>query len=178
MPVVSSSRTGTGGRGAATSGVPERAILRPPGSCYVPSMRERGEGSAGHRRGWLTRGRRIEGVCCAVLLGAVQLAAIASLAACANSDDSRRAAVQSESSRPQQVVQRIEPAPSAAPSAGADVPRSSNAGETHAEPAANAPATNGAAPRAAERDQRVSAQAVTAKHVEAELNRLEAELMK
>ena len=172
MPVVSISRTGTGGRGAATSGVRERAILRPPGSCYVPSMRERGEGSAGHHRGWLTRGRRIEGVCCAVLLGAVQLAAIASLAACANSDDSRRAAVQSESSRPQQVVQRIEPAPSAAPSAGAEAAPSE---PTRAEPAAKAAsATNGAAPR----DARVSAQAVTAKHVEAELNRLEAELMK
>jgi hypothetical protein len=172
MPALSSGRTGTGWTRAATYRVRVAAIQCSSGSCYVRSMRERGEGSAGRRRGWLTRGRRIDGLCRAVLFGGMLLGATASLAACANSDDSATRVVQAESSRPQQVVQRIEPALGVAPSAGADAAR---AEQTHAEPAAKAAsATNGAAPR----DARGSAQAVTAKHVEAELNRLEAELMK
>jgi len=109
-----------------------------------------------------------------VLLGRFVIFAAVSLGACAHSDDSAaRVAVQTESSRPEQVVQRIEPAPSAVQPASADAARAGNEAATHAEPATNGGPTP--APSAA-RDPRASGQTVTAKHVEAELNRLEAEL--
>jgi hypothetical protein len=166
--------------------VHRRAILPLSGSGYVGLMCARGEGrgervaAAGAPRTLLfEESRRFEGSRASqrgrrgrwlgVLLSCLGFAGLA----CANPSNGSEAGhavspsgpAPSQQAVPQQVVQRIAPANPAPPSLSG-TPRT---------PSATAGATGGAAPRA-ESAQAAAAETVTAKHVEAELNRLEAEL--
>lgn len=128
-------------------------------------MRERGEGRVeqlvtswqGPRRRWL-------GPFLSLASGALMATACANPS---NSSEAGRMPSQSEPGKPQQVVQRIAPTPApAAPNA--------TAGST-----AGPPPNGGAGPKEADERgaaARPGAETLTAKHVEAELNRLEAEL--
>jgi hypothetical protein len=91
---------------------------------------------------------------------------------CANSDAGSRVAAKAAVAGPEQVVQRIEPAPVAA----APVAPASPAPPSPAAVASGAAAA--ATPEAAKSPSEPppSAEPITSKHLEAELNRLEAEL--
>jgi hypothetical protein len=89
-----------------------------------------------------------------LLLAGLLAASVAISGGCAHSSDAEsRVAAKAEPARPEQVVQRIEPAP-----------------ESTASAAKNAAASS------AERPVVVKGGSSSAKHLEAELNRLEAEL--
>jgi len=85
---------------------------------------------------------------------------------CFNSDADGRIAAKATLSGPQQVVQRIEPAPaSAALSSGKSAPGAAASG-----------AAASSQREAAKSEPPANAEPITSKHLEAELNRLEAEL--
>jgi len=101
---------------------------------------------------------------------------LAAASGCSNSDAGSRVAAKAMVSGPQQVVQRIEPGPVAPAEV---VPAS--AALPGASPASAGVATGAAAAAPAETTKNAGAPAVnvepiTSKHLEAELNRLEAEL--
>src|SRR4051812_43880231 len=139
MPAASACRTATGSGNTA-----QRGFCRPRDRGMWSEMRRCREGSASGRRRRSGAGR--------VLLLAGLLGASGG---CANhsSEGESRVAAKAEPARPEQVVQRIEPAP---------------------EPAATA--AKNAAASSAERPVVVKGGSSSAKHLEAELNRLEAEL--
>jgi hypothetical protein len=140
-------------------------------------MRERGEGR-GEQLGVSQQRPRARWL--GPLLSLASGAMLA--AACANSSNSSEAGrelSQSEPGKPQQVVQRIAPAPAAlAPAPPPAVAVNATAGS------AAGPAASGGSGQKDPNERRAEARAagadrvetVTAKHVEAELNRLEAEL--
>ena len=98
---------------------------------------------------------------------------LAGASGCSNSDAGSRVAAKATVSGPEQVVQRIEPAPVASASG---VPGSAAVPST---PATSAGVGAAAAPAEAAQsagEPSANAEPITPKHLEAELNRLEAEL--
>jgi hypothetical protein len=91
------------------------------------------------------------------------------LGGCANgsSDPDTRVAAKSEPAKPEQVVQRIEPA---------SEPEPTVLEPTVAEPTVPEQKGNPATPSAGDKRAAAKAGTISAKHLEAELNRLEAEL--
>jgi len=93
---------------------------------------------------------------------------LAIVSGCANSDAGSRVAAKATVAAPEQVVQRIEPAPVASVPSAPAAPASAHAPSGAAAPTSEAPQASG--------EPRANAEPITSKHLEAELNRLEAEL--
>jgi len=133
-------------------------------------MRERGEGSAGRRSAAELGGHRLCWLLAVVSLplAGLSLAALslplAGLSGCTNTSSASEGAPRelAKADPPAQVVQRMAPAPAATAATAASPPAQNVA--SSANPARPVP------------DKRAGGQAVTIKHLEAELNRLEADL--